>query len=248
MSAAQAAQQNNRTGDGRYAEKAGVEPDLALLPDLTGWEPCSGFPYPQANDLDKVALVADCVANGADTPDAIAQALGMVPREGQYYLSAAGWFGLIERDPDPGMGGATYRLAGPGEDFQRADTQTRALTLAAMVNECGDAEWAVNDPEGLVRELEVSGLAAETAARRVATMRAWAVATADPNRLGSLLTSRQSDLAGTIGGASVLAAQQRDAARVRLLEIARQSAPSYGQMCPRCFTTMSLTGVCGNCD
>lgn len=49
-------------------------------------------PIPQADDLEKVFRTVDLVAAGATTHIDIAEALGVVPRQGFFYAAASGAF------------------------------------------------------------------------------------------------------------------------------------------------------------
>jgi len=73
---------------------------------------------PQANDLFKVFMVAELVADGASTPADVAVGLDMVEREGPYYFSAACAVRLVRKLPtwEP----AEYALSYVGESYLAA--------------------------------------------------------------------------------------------------------------------------------
>jgi hypothetical protein len=79
--------------------------------------------FPQANDLDKVYRVTECVAAEGVTPDDIAEFFGIVPREGQYYGSAACALRLTRNRES--VEGVFYELSEFGFDWAAAEPETR---------------------------------------------------------------------------------------------------------------------------
>jgi hypothetical protein len=55
---------------------------------------------PQADDIEKVFHVADLVADGHTTSAEIAEAMGVVSRQGFYYTTAAEILGIVDRDEE----------------------------------------------------------------------------------------------------------------------------------------------------
>jgi hypothetical protein len=145
---------------------------------------------PQADDLGKVFEVIAAVADGADTAPTIAEALDVVERQGNYYITAALALGLIRHGADEGTYETTYvadhfaGLTAPHAIRRRM----REIVLAAphlkrianrlRVTHNGEAipfppADALLDVEKVARVLEEEGYAAETALRRAYCVRAW---------------------------------------------------------------------------
>lgn len=78
---------------------------------------------PQANDLLKVFRVADLIAGGANTPSEVADGLGVVDREGAYYLSAARAVRLVRTVPSATP--AEYVLAYLGDEYVASTGRSR---------------------------------------------------------------------------------------------------------------------------
>lgn len=209
------------------------------------WEPDDAYPYPQANDLDKVSAVVDCVAAGADTSDGVASALDVDDRQGGYYLSAAGWLGLVEKHAGEYSDSDAYRLTDLGADFAEQGPQGRSATLTDMVDRLDDPERAVVDFDGLSSQLQRSeNLDVSTAKRRASTMRSWAAYAADPDHFGTQIESARQDVSSRLDGARQVSAQQHtEAKRARMA-----AAPKRGEICEKHFIEKSLDGHCDLCD
>lgn len=78
---------------------------------------------PQANDIDKVFKVAGLVSRGATTPQEVAKGLGVVEREGAYYLAAARAVRIVRLDHSTNPAG--YVLGYVGEEYLAADRRKR---------------------------------------------------------------------------------------------------------------------------
>lgn len=228
---------------GRFAEKqrAGSGITLAAAPAVlpADYEVDEDFPHPQANDLDKIACVVDAVSAGANTPEAVADALGLHPREGAYYADAAGYLGLVERVPGEEI--TTYATTSLGNELAVSDEQGRAALVREMVAHVPAV--AIYDAEGdeaVVDFLSTEGLGASTAARRAATIRSWAHQTADPGSLAGAVRVTQTE---TIHRAADAAERARAAAeerrRIREAAQVREMPP-----CPSCFMQLPSSGVC----
>jgi len=229
---------------GRFAAeaRAGAGVSLAatgaaLLPG--DYQVNDDFPYPQANDLDKVSEVAYAVRAGATTPSAIAQALDVHEREGAYYADAAGYLGLVE--PVQGADVRSFSVTGLGEQFALADDQDRADLVAAMVDRTPPV--AVLDEEGvdgLADFYNTEGLSPQTAHRRAATISSWADQVGDPQVMAGAVRSLHSEV---VHRAPVAAERAREEARVRRLS--RQRVEPEVRVCPSCFMQVAASGACG---
>lgn len=238
------ASEQPRDKDGRWGEKPHADPGQTVLanPIVDGmdWEPADSYPYPQANDLDKVAIVADLVRRGADTSDAIALALNLSPREGRYYADAAAWMGFLERG-GAGEGAEVYRVSrGAGEQFVELTNSERAMVIGMIVDQIEDA---TSPRDEVVQRLERDGLSPVTARRRADTMRSWRTQV-DSLSLTWKIGDTEERFADRFDASFALAREQRAEAR------AKKAAGTVmrGKVCARCFVEMPLTGLCPNCD
>ena len=99
--------------------------DIRTIPTMSegDWIIFDTVEFPQANDLNKVYRVAECVAAGGVTPEEVATFLGLVPREGQYYGSAACALRLVRKQES--AEGTFYGLTGYGVDWAAAKPEKR---------------------------------------------------------------------------------------------------------------------------
>lgn len=81
-------------------------------------------PVPQADRLDKVAIIPFLVSEGHNTPEALAPLLEFTPRQGRYYLDAASSLGLLDR---------SYRLTELGQEYLTSSPAIRHQLLARAV-------------------------------------------------------------------------------------------------------------------
>lgn len=233
---------------GQFAAGTTSEATLTLTqpryPALDGYEVDEAFPYPQANDLDKVVAVTDAVEGGADTSDSIADALDVTGREGSYYADAAGYLGLVTKDRSA-EGVTGYQLTSLGQDLQRSDDQERAAMVSQMVESIPDVD-IVRSEGGteLSRQLQMDGLSPTTAERRAASMQAWSDAAGDRSGLVGDLGSTGDDCRFRLAAAAEKARVQREEARAKAVA----SAPREMPTCQGCWTQLPATGVCGTCD
>lgn len=79
--------------------------------------------FPQANDLNKVYRVAECLAAGGVTPEEVAEFLGVLAREGQYYGSAACALRLVRKRES--VAGIFYEPTVFGTDWPNANPTER---------------------------------------------------------------------------------------------------------------------------
>lgn len=242
--AAAANREQHRSGDGTFGFQGRTAPGgFVVVPALDSWEPNYGdFPYPQANDIEKVLLVADLVHADVDTADGIATAISVHPREGDYYANAAGWLGLVEKKNDD-LGLVTYIPTELGTTIHQSDPAGRAAIVSTMIGRLDDAHLAHEDPDALRAELEKDGLSPSTAARRTSTMAAWMSSAIDASGFMERINGASADCAARADGARVICFEQRKTARAALAA----SQPRRGGNCPTCHMEMPLTGECGMC-
>ena len=71
------------------------------------------YPFPQADRLDKVALIPFLAAEGETTPEKLAPIFDFSPRQGRYYLDACRALGLIDDQGHPTQEGMNYIRCAP---------------------------------------------------------------------------------------------------------------------------------------
>lgn len=198
------------------------------------------FPHPQANRLDKVSTTVDAVEAGANTASSIAQSLDVVDRQGYYYGDAAGYLGFVEQSEGELK---EYYLTEKGQAFYGADPVQRQQIIRDTVNAMPlmqvyreDGEEGARD---FIRDSQDSN--ETTAQRRLDTIKAWDKEL-NSDGFADSIERDQADGATRFVGASEYAREQKE----------KRDKPKVtertGKVCPECFTAMSLSGVCANCD
>jgi len=133
---------------------------------------------PQADSVDKLMEFPFRVAEGHDTSEKMATALGIVRRQSSYYRHAAQLLGLVELDGDK------YKLTEEGErhvrlsSHERTSHMCRLLLEFPIMNEVflqastePDKGVAMEDIVGIIRKN--SNLTGSTLRRRAQTIVAW---------------------------------------------------------------------------
>lgn len=132
-------------------------------------------PVPQADRLDKVALVPFLVAEGSNTPEELAPLLEFSPRQGRYYLDAARSLGLLcDR----------FELTPAGLDYISATPEMRRVLLCRAVLKLPLCQELLTSlllaPGARLTRSEVdvlitraTRLAPNTASRRARTLWSW---------------------------------------------------------------------------
>ncbi len=132
-------------------------------------------PVPQADRIEKVAVIPFLVDEGYDTPNKLAPLLEFSPRQGRYYLDAAGSLGLLERN---------YRLTTLGLEYLSSTPDIRHQILAKAILSLPIAQeilaYLVMAPSRTLHKdflVELTrcstGLAPATARRRTQTLWNW---------------------------------------------------------------------------
>lgn len=208
---------------------------------LTGANPVVDltFPQPQANDLDKVISVIDAVAAGANTGDAVGEALAIADREGAYYADAAGYLGLVQTVAGPGP--KTYELTPAGEELLGASAADRVSIISERAQAVPGLQLLDEFGEEGVREfIDAQGFAESTAGRRTSTMVSWSRALTNPDDLSRVVGSTVTEVQGR-SAAAVHAAEVRAARESEL----RALAPKPAETCTGCWMEISVSGACG---
>lgn len=194
------------------------------------------YPAPQADRLDRLAVVVDAVDVGADTSSGIAAALDMVDRQGAYYANAAAYLGLIE--DVPGTSPQQWRLTDDGRAYAAAGGPGRLDLLTGLVAQVPGVQVYLEPDGGLAAVKDLySGcdLDAQTATRRAQTAAAWA----------ALLLDQCDPDTFVRDGATVRAAAARIAAELAAARVAATPAPP--PVCSSCWMQLPSTLVCDNC-
>ena len=180
---------------GQFATDAHDESGLSLdefeVENDVGWTGAQDdAPIPQANRPDVLACVVDVVVAGCETPEEVAEAIGMDKRQGGYYLNAAAHLGLVDSVHVGGSGRKFWDATDAGRELAKTDGGARA---AAMADILADSEYVQMSAEGgeeaVAAECRRLGISPSTIERRVASIRAWAEFATDPATHGSKLTS-----------------------------------------------------------
>jgi hypothetical protein len=212
-----------RTGSGQFAEKLGTDPEVSLAYSEGG----NGFPAPQADRLDKVAVAVDAIAAGAETPDAVAESLGMTQsRNGHMYGDAAGYLGLVDViNENP----KHYGLTPLGEQFIGMEPDQRSAMLNTLVADSDIVQTYNDRGDGGVEELlEERGYSGETVSRRAQTAASWA-----KHVEGAEMLDLTDEIAAT---------RERAAEAAKKVESKRVAAAP--EVCPDCFMQKSVDGSC----
>ena len=201
-----------------------------------------GYLAPQADRITTVACVVDAIAAGCDTAAAIAEGLGMATRQGSYYPHAAAALGYVTQDTSTSP--AIWSLTSAGEAFAAAGNDARADDLTSRLAALTELdELTGTDGEStLAARFAEDGYSAQTIARRVQTLQAWAefLALTGAEQSARLGASRRQTATYAPAAAANLAAARR--ARTAVQPV------TSGETCTRCWTTKSLDGTCGTCD
>ena len=235
---------------GQFAAQSKPESTITLAPVpaptqrqfavLSDYEVNYEFGVPQANDLEKVALVADAVANGANTQESIAEALDIHTREGGYYANAAGYLGIVDADKSDGV--HAYHLTAIGDALINSEENTRAEMIAQMVERVPEVQvYAEEGKGGLRQAVQGAGFTGTTVGRRVDSIRSWVRTTDD--RTG--LSLRLAEI-GAASKARYAGAAQSAKAQIAAARALRKPEPVY-DICNSCFMALPTTGVCDSC-
>lgn len=138
----------------------------------------SSVRIPQADDLDKIALLPFLVAQGSDEAGAVARAVGFTPRQASYYRQACEMLGLLSTR------GHRFVLGPRGQRFVELGVEARNELLSRAVLElpimrqlvvemllAPDRRVARSTVEELIRCS--SGLSGSTVSRRAGTIWRW---------------------------------------------------------------------------
>lgn len=222
-------------------------PTLASRPALaTRASGPDAHPVPQADRIEKVAAAVDAVAAGCDTAATIADALGMVGRQGAYYPNAAAFLGLLEiAHPSAPV---IWQLSPLGAAFAEMAASKRAEALCAAIESSGIVDtYTLQGSDALRAEWAAYGLSEATIERRLQTAEAWTSFYVDAGRAEQAQRLAEAQAAAR---AQAVGAKERAGRRAprRQRSVKHTSQHRYTRRCPICAVALpSGSDACDLC-
>lgn len=143
--------------------------------DFTALTVSNEFPFPQADRLDKVALIPFLVSEGIVDPQQLAEALEFTPRQGRYYLDACKSLGLLDHQGALTALGSDYLTCPPEIRYRQLCKAVMALPVMQEILStlmlAPDSTMKKHEVQAVVQR--ATGLAPSTAARRTQTVWSW---------------------------------------------------------------------------
>lgn len=135
----------------------------------------SEFPFPQADRLDKVALIPFMVSEGHSTPEQLSEVFDFSPRQGRYYLDACRALGLLDAQGNLTAQGSDYLTCPPEVRYRLL---CRAVMALPVIQEILSNLMLASGTELHKREVQAivqraTSLSPSTAERRTQTVWAW---------------------------------------------------------------------------
>jgi hypothetical protein len=201
----------------------------------------TSYPAPQADRLDKVAVVVDAAAAGCTTAEAIAASLDLVPRQGSYYANAAGYLGLLELKGDSEI--SEWEITAAGQAFLALTPEERIIALHEIVSQAAPVQAYLEGGEEAVEVLlGASGLSGQTIDRRLHTVISWTEAVTSPETAVPAIRTEQDG--ARIRAVAAALAQAERIREVREMAKAKERPVSF---CGTCFLQMPAAGDCQYC-
>ncbi len=196
------------------------------------------YPVPQANNLEQVSVVVEAVGADVNTASSMALALGLDERQGNYYLSAAGYLGLVESESDSETGLATWSLTALGQEAIASDDDERAMLIAELAASTpAVAAFREGGMDAATNAIaEAASLSDETIARRAACASSWAQTIDAADYLG-----REANVISIARDRFPEAIAAARAERTEALTARKVAEPKF---CDNCFTQLPVTGIC----
>lgn len=110
-----------------YLDDPAPLPDLQLLLDTTPEEPSPNLPFPQADDVRRVADAVDAVAAGVSSRVGLATRFDLDGRQADYYANAAAYLSFIYR------GGDGFELTDLGKELVSQTFSSRQELLLRQI-------------------------------------------------------------------------------------------------------------------
>lgn len=228
------------------------------------------YPYPQANDLEKVDTVLESINKGATSATGIGESImdenrtstkeDARKRDGHYYAEAAGYLGFVEKSGGDGFdsGAGEYIVSDLGRSYLDADPSERAQILRAAVNNM-PAVQAYRNSGGGERGRQAAAEAMHdktgdsTSSRRANTVQAWVDAVDDTN-FSEVVNKQQSMSSEHVQKAIVNDERRRkERADKRKRERAAEQNRIPEKTCNECFMAKASSqfeegsSVCNDC-
>ena len=202
-------------------------------------------PFPQANDLSKVAATLELIQAGASTPDALSigvESNAKSPRAGNYYGDAAIYLGRAEKVSENDM--TEFALTHKGLMFASLSLEERTAVLAESVDQIPAVGVYREQGEDALRDfIETEYVYSDaTLERRVACIASWSNQP-EAADFQQVLASSSEMMANVAPEAIERANAQRAEAREKI----RMAEPKQGEVCSECFMVKPLSGICTNC-
>lgn len=143
-------------------------------------QPEPPWPFPQADDLDRVLHLVEVLERGSETRTSIAIAFEFDERQADYYASAAAYLGFVRKE------GRRFGLTELGRELMRSSLSARALIVlqemlkrpvfnASMLlllnRELQLGRMSREELATIIQDR--TGLNKTTAHRRAATVKSW---------------------------------------------------------------------------
>lgn len=228
-----AEQMNQEKAGGTFANATKKRKPSTGIREITG-NINEDYPYPQANDLEKVDTVLEAINKGANSATGIGESImdekrtstkeGARKRDGHYYAEAAGYLGFVEKSGGDGFdsGSGEYVLSDLGRSYLDANSSERAEILRGAVNNMPAVQAYRNSgggEKGRVAAAEAMHDKAgdETATRRATTVQAW-VDTVDDEGFVDIVDNQQAASSEHIQTAIANDAKRREERKKRIAE------------------------------
>lgn len=228
-----AEQMNQEQAGGTFANATKKRRQSTAIKEITG-NINEDYPYPQANDLEKVDTVLEAINKGANSATGIGESImdekrtstkeGARKRDGHYYAEAAGYLGFVEKSGGDGFdsGAGEYVLSDLGRSYLDANSSERAEILRGAVNNMPAVQAYRNAGGGekgraAAAEAMHDKAGDETATRRAATVQAW-VDTVDDEGFVDIVDNQQTASSEHIQTAIANDAKRREERKKRIAE------------------------------
>ena len=133
------------------------------------------FPFPQADRLDKIALIPFVAAEGHTSAESLAEIFEFSPRQGRYYIDACKSLGLLDKEGNPTQFGLQYIACTPEMRYRLLCRCVLKLpVLSDIITNLllsGNSQLSKEEVEVIVSR--ATSLAPSTAKRRTQTVWSW---------------------------------------------------------------------------
>lgn len=136
------------------------------------YEPNDAFPFPQANDVDKLLSVVDAIDKGVDTGEGINIVMDSNSSDGRvgaYYGDAAGYLNLVDKED------GVYRITPLGKEISSMHPDDQIKVFSALINNMEEVDYYRDEGQKeLVKYImNEHNMSETTATRRASCIAAW---------------------------------------------------------------------------